>query len=196
MGERAKLQGTRAGQFGLNDFLDQANNAATPQDMIRTILPVQEMREFQRRYFFDPGTQLLFLGERISLLRWIVPRGEYWRPLALFYGHTDSVVHNVSVTFSMVGPSAAGVVYIPVQTNIFGGASKVVYGANQDGSMTNSAFYNSLIHVTMEPGDRFGFLDETPAAGAATARWVFVYERVPQPATQRTPGVVGVVTVV
>lgn len=199
MGETAKLNTPLAGQFSLNDFLAQQNNDVTPREILRTIVPVQEMRDFQRRYLFDTRTQALFAGERISLLRWEVPANEWWKPLRLLYGHFDSITHSIIITFTMSRNDQI-IRYVPVRTTVDAGLQKVVYGAHADGTMqsglSNTGRYISTIPVTMEPGDLFTLVDETSNAGASVAQWVFVYERVPQPATQRTPGVVGAVTVV
>lgn len=196
MGERAILQGTRAGQFGLNDFLGQSNNRATPQNIIRTILPVQEMREFQRIYRFDTGSQLLGLGQRISLLRWTVPANEYWKPLQILYQNLDSVVHTVLIAYSMF-PGPGALVWQPVRTQVNAVGTKIVYGADADGALAGiNSTYLSRIPVTMEPGDTIDLIDLTVAAGAASQSWFFAYELVPKPVTPRSAGVTAVVTVV
>ncbi len=158
------------------------------------------MRDFQRRYEFDTGVQALFATERVSLLRWTVPPNEFWRPLNLSVSQTDSIQHQVLTTFTMARNPAV-IRYVPTRTKIQAGAAKIVYGADADGSMASGSSaqvdeWISRIPVIMEPGDLFSFIDETAAAGALTLTWVFVYERVPQPAVARNPGVVGAVTVV
>ncbi len=197
MGETVNLQSALAGQYGLNDWLGQQNNLATPQGLVPLILPVQDMREFQRRYLFDQGTQSLVLGERISLLSWTVPPNEYWRPLSLIYQNADAGTHTVLTQFTMARNPAA-LVYQPSRTLIRQSSTKVVYGTVWDASdgAANEQHYSSPIYVVMEPGDSFGFEDITVNVGASQQRWIFVYELVPQPATQRTPGVAAAVTVV
>jgi len=197
MGETAELQSVLAGQFSLNDWLGQQDGAATPKGLIPFILPVQEMRPFQRRYRFDEGTQALSAGERISLLRWTVPQREWWKPLAVLYQNADSATHNVLTSFSMA-KSVAALVYQPTRTRIRANATKIVYGTVWDGtgSTEDETMYSSDLHVTMEPGDNFDLIDLTVNSGASQQRWIFVYELVPQPPTPRTRGVAGAVTVV
>lgn len=197
MGETADLQSVLAGQFSLNDWLGQQDGAATPKGLIPFILPVQEMRPFQRRYRFDEGTQALDAGERISLLRWTVPQREWWKPLAVLYQNADSATHGVLTSFSMA-KSAASLVYQPTRTRIRANATKIVYGSVWDGTQADAdeTMYSSDLHVTMEPGDDFDLIDLTANTGASQQRWIFVYELVPQPPTPRTRGVAGEVTVV
>lgn len=196
MGETVQLNSPLAGQFSLNDFLAQQNNRVTPADILRTIVPVQEMRGFQRRYFFDTGSQALVAGERISLLRWTVPEGEWWKPLGILYQNADSVAHSVLVTFSMVR-SPAAVVWQAVKTLVSAVGTEIIYGADELGAVSGIAGrFISRIPVVMEPRDTIDLRDNTGNAGASQQRWIFAYERVPQPATERTAGVVGVVTVV
>lgn len=196
MGEVVDLQGELAGQFSLNDFLGQLNNAVTPQNIVRTILPVQEMRHFQRRYFSDTGERLAVgLGLRLSL-RWTVPNSEWWKPLALVYHNKDTVLHNLVTRFSMQRNSAA-LVWQASNTNVLPQQIKVVYGSDLDESMSTGGeeSFMSRIPVVMEPSDTFDLVDLTAVAtGGITLRWIFAYERVPRPATTRVAGVVAAVT--
>jgi len=198
MGESARLQGTLAGQFGLNDFLGQLNNRVTPQKMIRTILPVQEMAHFQRRYFFTFGTQVVPVGQRISQLRFIVPEKEWWRPLAMQYEMGDVVDHEVEISIT-VHETATVSIFRLIRTNVFRQERKLIYGALQDGSLGSASNlnYNAVSPIVLEPRDVFVFTDLTNVnnAGGMNARWTFVYELVPAPSTQRTAGVDGLVTV-
>jgi len=191
------LQSALAGQYGFNDWIGQQDNLATPRGVIPAILPVQEMREFQRRYLFDTGSQSLIAGERISLLSWTVPDNEYWKPLQLLYQNADNINHNILCNFSMAR-SPAAVAYRTVDSVVAANSTKVVYGLDNDGPLAGGTqgFFFSRIPVTMEPLDIFDFTDSTPNNGASQQRWIFVYELVPQPATQRTPGVAAAVTVV
>jgi len=197
MGELINLQTPLAGQSQYNDWIGQRDNEATPRGTLPFMLPVQEMREFQRRYLFDTGSQSLFAGERISLLSWTVPPKEFWKPLSLLYQNADSGTHQVLTAFSMA-KSPAALVYQPSRTLIRQSSTKIIYGSTWDASSgaANEQHYASLIGVTMEPGDRFDFIDESPNTGASQQRWVFVYELVPGPPTPRSAGVVGAVTVV
>jgi len=191
------LQSPLAGQAGFNQWIGQQDQAATPKGVLPFILPTQDQRDFQRRYLFDEGSQSLVLGERISLLSWTVPANEFWRPLALLYQNADSGTHQVVTAFSMSRDPAA-LVYQPSRTLIRQSSTKVIYGTVWDASngAANEQHYSSPIYVTMEPDDRFDFIDESPNTGASVQRWIFVYELVPRPSTPRTPGVVAAVTVV
>jgi hypothetical protein len=134
MGETARFRNSLAGTFGFNDFIAQGDNETTIRDLLRTMIPTVDMRDFQRRYNFDTGSQALFLGERVSLLRWTVPANEFWRPLNLFVSQTDSGNHQVLTTFSMARNPAV-IRYVPTRTKIQGGQGKIVYGADADGSL-------------------------------------------------------------
>ncbi len=197
MGETLKLRNSLAGGLGLNDFLQQGDGQATIGTLLTLLLPTVNMRDFQRRYLFDTGSQSLAIGERISLVRWTVPANEYWKPLQIIYQNADAALHGVIVLFSMVR-NPAGLVWQPVRTNINLLRTKIIYGVDTDGSATGGSndTYNSKIPVTMEPGDTIDFTDLTVNVGASVQRWIFAYELVPAPATARTPGVVGAVTVV
>jgi len=197
MGETARLRNQQAGTFGFNDFINQGDGNGTITKMLRTMVPTVDMRDFQRRYLFDTGSQALFAGERISLLRWTVPDFEFWKPLSILYQNADSGTHTVFTSFSMA-KSPAALVYQPSRTLVRGNSTKVVYGTTWDASdgAANEQHYSSPLNVTMEPGDNFDFTDLTGNTGASQQRWFFVYELVPAPATARTPGVVGEVTVV
>jgi len=197
MGESVKLRNGLAGGFSLNDFLKQGDSQATTRRLLRTMLPVQEMRDFQRRYLFDTGSQSLFAAERISLLSWTVPANENWKPLALLYQNGDSGTHQVLTAFTM-SKNPADLVYQPSRTLIRANSTKIVYGSVWDASngAANEQHYSSPIYVTMEPSDRFDLIDESANTGASVQRWTFVYELVPAPSTARTPGVEAAVTVV
>lgn len=196
MGETARLNGPLAGQFGLNDWLKQRNNAATPEEIGKAILPVQEMRDFQRRYVFSSGAQALVLGERIFELRFVVPECEWWTPLAMQYENADDVDHVVECSITVDEPSSD---FRLVRTNVFREEKKLIFGALEDGSLGSASNinYQGPSPIVLEPGDEFVFGDLVNVNDVAgvTQKWTFVYELVPQPSTQRTAGVDGLVTV-
>jgi len=193
MGERAKLKGPFGGQFSLNDFLGQSNNRATPQDIVRTILPVQEMREFQRRYVFSAGKQTLQIGERL-VLRWTVPRTEWWRPHNLVFTNKDTGTQTIRITFTV--DNTGDNIYRAVQTVVPNGATQVVYGADLDGSIGDTAgrFASKLASI-MEPGDAMAMEMTADVAVLAEMSWTLLYELVPQPATSLRRGPDAAVTV-
>ena len=196
MGEIARLNGPLAGQFGLNDWLKQRNNSATPEDIIKAILPVQEMRDFQRRYVFSSAEKALAVGERISQLSFIVPECEWWMPLAMQYENADDVDHVVECSITV---DEAASDFRLIRTNVFRLDKKLIFGARQDGSLgsASNVNYQGPSPIVLEPGDEFIFQDlvNVNDAGGVTQKWTFVYELVPQPSTTRTAGVDGLVTV-
>lgn len=196
MGERAQLKGPFGGQFSLNDWLGQINNAATAQDLIRTILPVQEMREFQRRYRFDQGSQNLLIGEQLSEVIWQVPLSENWKPVAVFFGNGDPGKDH-DVLSRVVVPGAQFVDWDLGRTRVSQNSTKRIFGTILDGSLgTGDSDFMSKSPIVLQPGHSFSIIDTDTVSAGSSLRWVFVYELVPAPATNLVQGVVGAVTVV
>lgn len=193
MGELVDLQSPLAGQAGLNQWLGQQDQAATPKGLLPAILPTQEMRIFQRRYKYSPGKQTLQAGESL-VLTWTVPQLEYWRPLTLHFTNKDNVIKGIVVTFSV--DKSGDNIYRAVQTVVGVGESQVVYGQDIDGSIGNqtSRFASRLPNI-MEPGDTMSMQQLQNAAIISAQSWIMVYELVPQPATPRSVGVLAAVTV-
>jgi len=193
MGETAQLKGPFGGQFSLNDWLGQLNNAATPQDLLRTIVPVQEMRDFQRRYVFSSGKQTLQIGESL-VLRWTVPRTEWWRPRTLMYTNKDNTSQFVNVSFTV--DNTGDNLYRAVRTRVDLGSSQVIYGQDLDGAIANATGrFTSRLPSIMEPGDVMTMVQEFGAAILSEQSWIFLYELVPQPATALLRGPDAAVTV-
>ncbi len=196
MGELADLQTALGGQFNLNDWLGQQDNEATPKGLVPAILPVQEMREFQRRYRFDSGGATLQIGE-VETNFWRVPEGEYWRALALLYTNDDTVAHDIFTT-ATVDPAGVAAEYRPSRTRVDAKNTKVIYGTDQDSTMSGgtNTFWMSKLPMILEPRDEFGFKDDDVAVSVSTQLWTFIYEIVPRPGTPSTRGVKGLTTVV
>ncbi len=194
MGETAKLQGTRPGQFGLNDWLGQIDGAVTPQSMVKFILPVQEMREFQRRYVFSAGSQDLLAGERLVLI-WTVPAQEWWRPRTLMFTNKDSGDVVVRVEFSV--DNTGNNVYRASRMPVDGGQSQVIYGQDIDGAVGSViGRFASRLPSTLEPNDTITMTQENGVAIASEQSWILLYELVPQPATALVRGADAGVTVI
>lgn len=192
MGETAQLQGERPGQFGLNDFLGQLDNAATPQTIQRTILPVQEMRHFQRRFRFSSGSQTVQIGETFRV-RFNVPRLEFWNVLGIYWENGDSVAHETEVNFSINRSNLGDLnnavsAYRAALTSIPNGDSKVVYGVNQDKD-TNNKFYSQFLDVILEPTDFVEVRVRVGMTSIAGQRWTLLYELVGRPSAARERGV-------
>lgn len=191
MGETAVLQGARAGQFVLNDWLGQQDNAATPQGIVPFILPVQEMRPFQRTYKFSSGRQTLAIGEVVSLV-WRVPEGEYWKILGVFWENGDNVDHSLSVNFtinpSLLGDQGGAIsIYRAALINVAGGASKVIYGLNIQ-TRTNTDLYHQFLDISLQPTDAISItMGEVVAAGGAQS-WTMLYELMPGVPERRNRG--------
>lgn len=193
MGEREQLNGPLAGQFGLNDFLAQQNSDLTPRDMIRSILPVQEMRHFQRRYVFSSGKQTLEIGEEL-ILRWTVPENEWWRPRTLMFTNKDSTSQFVIVTFTV--DNTGDNVYRAVRTRVDLASSQVVYGQDIDGSIgTATGRFASRLPSIMEPGDVMTMAQQFGVTIQSEQSWILIYELVPQPAVALVRGPDAAVTV-
>lgn len=187
MGETAKLQGSRPGQFGLNDWLGQLDGAVTPDRLVTAILPVQEMREFQRRYVFSSGSQALLMGERL-VLAWTVPLNEWWRPRSLMFTNKDSTVKVVRIEFTVdnTGTNA----YRAVETRVDSGESKIIYGAHLDGAIAADfpTRFTSLLPSIMEPNDVMTMIQTQNTTIASEQSWILLYELVPRPATALVRG--------
>lgn len=193
MGELVDLQSPLAGQAGLNQWLGQQDQAATPKGLLPIILPTQEMRGFQRRYKYSPGSQTLQVGESF-FLTWTVPQLEYWRPLTLHFTNKDNVIKGILVTFSV--DKSGNNIYRAVQTVIGLGESQIVYGQELDGAIGNTVGrFSSRLPNIMEPGDTMTMQQLQNVAILSEQSWIFVYELVPQPATPRSVGVLAAVTV-
>jgi len=195
MGELADLQSARAGQFVLNDWLGQLDNAATPKGLIPVILPTQEMREFQRRYRFDGGSQDLLMGERLTL-SWTVPRNEWWRPRTLMFTNKDSTVKVVRVEFTVDNTGTN--IYRAVETRVSSGESKIIYGAHLDGAIGTDfpTRFASLLPSIMEPNDVMTMVQTQNVTIASEQSWILIYELVPAPTEPLTRGVAAAATVV
>jgi len=191
MGETTELQGAKAGQFVLNDWLGQLDNAATPGGMVPVILPVQEMRPFQRRLKFTSGNQALAIGERLSV-RWEIPPKEFWKVLGIFWENPDSVDHTVSVLFTInrqgLGDQGGVVAtYRPALLNISGGQSKVIYGINIQ-TRTNTDLYHQFLDISLEPTDAIALTMGEVVAVATSQRWTMLYELMPGVPERRVRG--------
>lgn len=197
MGERAKLKGPFGGQFSLNDWLGQINNRATPQDLVKTIVPVQEMREFQRRYRFDQGSQNLLIGEQLSQVIWQVPENENWKPLAVWFANGDPGKDHDIISRIVIPGVATFVDWDLARTRVSQNGSKRIFGTTLDGSLgTGDSDFMSTSPIILQPGHSFSIIDTDTVSAGTSVRWAFLYELVPQPATQLVRGVVGLATVV
>jgi len=196
MGEKAQdLQGARAGQFTLNDWLGQQNNQATPKGMLPFILPVQEMRGFQRLWRFSSGAQDLAIGEILASVRWPVPDREFWRIRGIFFDNPDNVDHTYATDFtvnlSLLSDDGLAVgIYRAALINIAAQARKVIYGLDIQ-TRTNTDIYSQSLDMTLEPGDVLSVKMGEVASVAHRQTWTMLYELVPGTPQQRVPGVVG-----
>lgn len=191
MGETVKLQGSRPGQFGLNDWLGQLNNRATPQDIVRTILPTQEMRNFQRRYRFDSAAPTLAIGERWTIT-WVIPEEEWWRVLAVQFINRDTANHIVSVRAS-IDRSAPINSFRASRFILEGGRTQMIYGL--DGAAVSGAEYFGRFPALLQPRDILTVDDSTLAVVANQSEVTLVYELVPRPAEPTTRGLIGTVVI-
>ncbi len=197
MGETAELRNQLAGTFGFNDWVSQGDSKATIRKILRTMVPTVDMRDFQRRFKFISGSQAVAIGQRVSQVRFVVPENEAWRPIAFQFENGDSAGHQVEVDITVDNSGLVSIFRI-VRSFIVATTRKLIYGTNQDGSMSGAAddqLYTSFWPVILEPTDVFVFTDLTTSAVATTQRWTFVYELVPKPATELTRGADGLVTV-
>lgn len=191
MGEFAQLQGSRSGAFGLNDFLGQLNNNVTPQRILRSILPTQEMRAFQRVYKFDSAAPMIAIGERWTVT-WVIPRAEWWRVLAIQWVNGDTVSHAISVGTAIDRSD-------PIQTLrasqiiVDGGKAQLVYGL--DNMALGGNEYFGRFPAPLQPGDILSVGDETVAVVANQPQYTLVYELVPRPAEPTTRGLSGTVDI-
>jgi len=197
MGESTTdLRNRQAGTFGLNDFISQGDGKATIGRLLKTLLPVVDLRDFQRRYEFIPGEQAVAIGERVASVRFIVPANQFWRPLTLMYRNPDSATHVVQTQFTMYNGNTPSIVaYRMTRTQLPTNSEKIIYGQDLDGGINSIAGYASRLPVIMEPSDVFSFEDLTNAIVATTQEWLFIYEIVPGPATELARGSDGLVTV-
>lgn len=192
MGEAADLRNAEAGTFGLNDFISQGDGNATITKLLRTMVPVVDMRDFQRRWRFSSGAQLLAIGEVISI-RWQVPANENWKVTSVYWENGDNVQHSYS-TFVTVNPTDMGDqggligTYRPSLQLVSAAQSKVIYGLDSQ-ERTNTDIYHQLLDLTLEPTDAFVVTMEEVAVGGGTQRWTLLYEIVPAPAVSRIRGI-------
>jgi len=191
MGELVDLQGTRAGQFGFNDWIGQQDQAATPKGVIPAILPVQEMREFQRRYRFDSALQAIAIGERWTVT-WIVPRDEWWRPLALQWRNGDTASHTISFGAAI---DRRGAIETLIMSSITVGAGRLALIYGVDGEDVGANDYHARFPFVLQPGDIIIAADSTVAVAAGNPQYTMVYELVPRPAQANTRGLAGTVAV-
>ncbi len=191
------LEGNRAGQQGLSNFLANDNNAAAPVGIRRVIQPVLDLGPYQRVSRFSTFSQALNIGERLSQVRWVVPIGEYWEVKTIWYQNTDNVAHTVQV-LATINTTNGISVYKVCRTDIaISGTQKVIYGTTEDSAMAASSksLFQSKIPVILEPGDTVTFEDVTGANAASTPQGGIHYDLVPEPAKLLTRGVAALVTV-
>jgi len=194
MGETAELRNQQAGTFGFNDFISQGDNGATITKMFRAMLPVVDMRDFQRKYRFSSGSQELLIAERLTL-DFVVPENEFWRPRTLMFTNKDSTVKVVRVTFTI--DNTGNNIYQAVQTRVDSGESKVIYGADEDGAIGAVVDrYTSRLPSIMEPNDVMTMTQTQNTTIAAEQSWILIYELVPAPAESLVRGISAGVTVI
>jgi len=194
MGETAELRNEQAGTFGFNDFITQGDNEATIRKVLRTMVPTVDMRDFQLRWKFSSGTQLLAIGEVLAV-RWEVPTGENWKLTSIYWENGDSAQHSYSV-FVTVNPTDMGDLgdlvgtYRPALQLVSAAQSKVIYGLDSQ-ERTNTDIYHQLLDLTLEPTDAIQVVMNDVIVGGGTQRWTMLFEIVPAPAVSRTRGVAG-----
>ncbi len=191
MGERVDLQTTKAGQSGFNDWIGQQDNAATPKGVIPTILPTQEMRNFQRRYRFDSAAPTLAIGERWGVT-WVIPNEQWWRILAIQFVNSDSVAHIISVA-AVIDPSDPIQSFRASRFIVDAGIRTLIYGLDSAPIASNEYFgrFPSLL----QPRDILSVSDQTIATAANQPQVTLVYELVPRPAEPTARGLVGTVDI-
>lgn len=193
MGETADLRNQLAGTFSLNDFIRQGDNEATVRKLVKAILPTMDLKDFRRRFRIDTQSLAMTVGQVITDLRWIVPRGEAWRVHSILMENTDSAPHFIQVRMSYArGADSRGGAFFPVaRVQVGTGFDQPVYGLTQQ-NVTSTTF-SSFPDIVLEPGDFISLTDLTALVDAATAQgFQIVYEIVPQPTETRTQGVGGV----
>ncbi len=197
MGETADLRNPLAGTFSLEDFLQQGDGKATIRKLLRLMLPTMDLKDFRRRFRIDTTSDSVAAGLRITDLRWTVPRGEAWRPLAILYENSDSAAHNVIVKLTLArGADSRGTAFMRIAaTNILGNFVKLIWPLTIDNS-GGASNWQSLFDFILEPGDSFVLEDLTVGTDPFSAQGTqFYYEVVPQPTQTRAQGVDGVVTI-
>lgn len=192
MGETAELRNQQAGTFGFNDFISQGDGAATIRKMLRTLLPVVDMRDFQRKYRFSSGDQTLQIGE-VLRLDFTVPANEHWRPRSFMFTNKDSLARDMLVIFT-VDLSAANE-YRAVKTTVGPGSSQIIYGQDLDAGVNAIGEFTSLLPIIMEPTHVMTVRMTGGVAVISEQSWIFVYELVPAPAESLTRGIAAAVTV-
>lgn len=85
----SNLQTPAAGQFALNDWLDQANNEATVQGIETNLRPTMEMMPFQRKIRTAAMVATVNAGQK-ALFQRKVPRNEMWRLHFVSIEQTDA----------------------------------------------------------------------------------------------------------
>jgi len=193
MGETAELRNPQAGTFSFNDFISQGDNEATIRNLLRTLIPVVDMRDFQRKYEFDAGGVTLQVGDRL-LLVWTVPDNEWWRPRSLMFINKDNINHNVRVEFSV--DNTGNKVYRASQTQVANGESQVVYGQTIDAGISADGSFTSILPNPLAPQDTMTMTMLANAAIISEQQWLMIYELVPQPAVALVRGVPAVATII
>lgn len=194
MGETSELRNQQAGTFGFNDFISQGDGGATIRRMLRTLLPVVDMRDFQRKYRFSSGSQALLMGERL-VLAFTVPANEFWRPRTFMFTNKDSTEKVIRVEFTIDNTGTN--IYRAVQTRVGSGESQVVYGQDLDGAIGSVVGrFTSLLPSIMEPSDIMTVVQTQAVTIASEQSWILIYELVPAPAESLVRGIAAAVTVV
>jgi len=177
-------QSPLSGGFNLNDWLGQLTNLATLEDILRTLQPVQELREFQRRIRNVQLNTSPTIGQFTTFSK-TVPENEAWRLLWVGYTQLDTGTdHVVQVRIIPRIPVDSP---IPIfRGGVAAALDACLYPSHRGfGSSSGVFFADSGPPFELFPGDQLNVFDETAVVGAAsTATLRLRYELIPIPVTQ------------
>lgn len=159
-----KLTQVEAGQESLESWYNWPIQNSAVAQMADTLLPVQEMMPFERR-FRDADLRLALVATEQFLASRRVPANEIWRLISLQILHDDSVTHIVSLRGN--SPLSPGASWTFARQILTGGVSSSLFPAIPTPVDSQNQFnVRGGAAPIWLPGDLVTIVDDTAAVDA------------------------------
>lgn len=176
-------QSPLAGGFVHNDWLGQLTNLATVQRLSETLVPVQEMMNFQRRVRDVLVLLSAGVGQK-AIVTGVVPINESWRLMYASFRHDDSGSHTISFRYNADRPSPINVLIW--QDRVVGGQEMPMYPSSFEPVVDaeDRVRPKAPEPVVWMPGDTITIVDNDVAIDP-TVEWEFALRYEVRPAMAR-----------
>jgi len=177
-------QSPRAGSFILNDWLGQQTNLATIQGLSTTLVPVQTVREFQRRIRSVGNVTIpVTIGQFVTFSA-VVPEDETWQIQFVGVNHVDAPANDHNITLRIIPGVPADQPYVVARVEVDSGQDTPLYPSHVLTTAASDVRFVARGAQILEafPGDTVQIFDETALiAATGTFRPVIRYEVGPPP---------------